>query len=282
MYQTLTCTSSAGNQLFTDMLRSTSILARSEPSGGFLGLLLGSICNESLFSKLPSLRSICNESFFLGSNMGVMDLGGVQLIWWRILLFRRGRMEWLLPAEFGLDSDWKSLILISGTVKLRLTFSLSAGCGVSEALSFSVRSAMVTADGMFDDGVSTLENSVSWVEELWTLSLSECLFLNIFTRKKKTMSAIMKQTRKVTATETTIAVVTWEPAVPNTGGTVCVKENEQKPSVYNDRNPTIAYYFLLICRHQLRLREPAFRWGLVPNHRMAVFRQAQPICVCRS
>ena len=62
--QTLNCISSAGNQLFTEELR--SIPVRSDPSGGFLGLFGD---NEGfVLSPLFNL---------FGSNTGVIERGGV-------------------------------------------------------------------------------------------------------------------------------------------------------------------------------------------------------------
>lgn len=199
---TLYCTSSAGNQLFTEALRSG--LLRSEPSGAFLGLRLR--VEWALSPRSMGGMDGGTDCFLLtslGSNTGAIDRGGVQFkAGSRPLLFIGSQSE--LDEELGLELEFASLILMAGRrgdlFKSRKSI----------ALPFPISSVVVVTDRFLFNGVPSLDSSESCVLELCKLRCSNCFLLHVFNIRKITMAAIRKQMTNVTATEMPIAADTLE------------------------------------------------------------------------
>lgn len=211
--QTLNCISSAGNQLFIEGLR--SVLVRSDPSGGFLGLSVKLWNDNGRFV----LKALFNLS---GSNTGDVERGGVHSIV-GITLCLLKEQEWLLPAESGLDLEIASSMWIVG-IELFLKWSFWVS---DEMLPSSVSIVVAVTVRILLEGVSYLDSSVSWVWELCALFCSKCFLLQNFINIKMMTAAIRKQTTKVTATEMLIAVATWELTVPWIGAVSPVERERQ-------------------------------------------------------
>jgi len=199
----LNCTSSAGNQLFAEGLRSCS-----EPSGDFLGLRPED--NDFFLSALGNSTGVmarggvhCNDGnppfLFKGSHSVLLEELGLELA---SSIFIAGN---LLPGELGREFAFLTWVLMGGRGE---PFTLCS----SVELPFSLSSVVVVKDRILFNWVPSIDvdSSESWVTELCTLWCSNCFLLQNLISRKIMIAATTKQMKKVTATEMPIAADTCE------------------------------------------------------------------------